>query len=913
MSLASNSNYEYKVGGIVPLNNQTYVKRQADDDLYYWLKSGDFCYVLNSRQMGKSSLLLRTMRKLENDDFACVKIDVSGDIGTTIEQPNQWYDVLVEIIADSFGLDFITWRDNYQSLSLLKRLSKFIENFLLAEINHKIVIFVDEIDSVLGLKFKIDDFFTFVRYCYNQRAYNPEYNRLTFALFGVARLSDLIEDKQRTPFNIGREIALDGFQLREVEPLAKGLEDKVDNPQTVLKEILAWTGGQPFLTQKLCKLVLRAKSPINSGNEVISIEQLVQLNIVDNWESQDEPEHLRTIRDRIFKNEKSMGRLLGLYQQILQQGEITADDSPEQMELRLSGLVVKCSDKSKPPCLKVYNHIYQDIFNQDWIKKELENLRPYGEYFTNWLDSNCNEQWLLRGDTLQESLEWKEGKNLSYHDYQFLSASQELEKRETQIAFEQERQANRWKLATALSFALGITTLFGGGLLWQQFIYCPAGEERVNGTCFKFEASSGEIRLFVSNQNSALIKGIKYFNLGDYPKAINFFRQAVDSAPNNPVPQIYLNNAQARQQGNPFKLAVVVPVENEERVAQETLRGAADAQTKFNKANGLNSRLLEIVIVNDANKPDIASKVAQLLVKKYPGVLGVIGHNSSDVSKAALAEYEKVSLAMVSPSSASTYLKSPVFFRTVPSNYAAAEKLAKYAKNTLGIDKVVIFYNPNSIYSDDLKKLFEKEFTDLGGSIVQNFDMTNSALDAEAQIKRIVNQDQAKALVLIPSVEITSVAILITKINAQLPQQQRLQLLGGATLYSSKTLREGGSAVDGLTLVVPWYDQNSAYAKAAKERWKETIGWRTAASYDATWAFIKALSINASKNTVIENLESLELSCSDTSGEKLKFWADGNPDRESRLVQVDRNAPAPHDSGFGFKPIEDSNSNQSEC
>jgi hypothetical protein len=106
----------------------------------------------------------------------------------------------------------------------------------------------------------------------------------------------------------------------------------------VLKEILAWTSGQPFLTQKLCKL-------IPNGMETASLEKLVQSHLIDYWESQDEPEHLKTIRDRILRDKQRAGRRLGLYQQILQQEEVLADDSPEQMELRLSGLVVKQQEK----------------------------------------------------------------------------------------------------------------------------------------------------------------------------------------------------------------------------------------------------------------------------------------------------------------------------------------------------------------------------------------------------------------------------------------------------------------------------------------------------------------------------------------------------------------------------------------
>ncbi|NJP08830.1 MAG: hypothetical protein HC866_04565, partial [Leptolyngbyaceae cyanobacterium RU_5_1] len=50
------------------------------------------------------------------------------------------------------------------------------------------------------------------------------------------------------------------------------------------------------------------------------IDRLVQTHIIHNWEAQDEPEHLKTIRDRLLRNQQKAGQLLGLYQQVLQQG-----------------------------------------------------------------------------------------------------------------------------------------------------------------------------------------------------------------------------------------------------------------------------------------------------------------------------------------------------------------------------------------------------------------------------------------------------------------------------------------------------------------------------------------------------------------------------------------------------------------
>jgi hypothetical protein len=174
-------------------------------------------------------------------------------------------------ISKQFNLR--TWWREQDHLSPVQRLSEFIEALLFGEVAQAladkagIIIFIDEIDSVLSLNFAIDDFFALIRACYNQRADHPEYNRLTFTLLGVATPSDLIADKNRTPFNIGRAIPLTGFTLHEAQPLALGLAQKVENEQAVLREILAWTGGQPFLTQKLCKLVLSSGEEPPLGKE----------------------------------------------------------------------------------------------------------------------------------------------------------------------------------------------------------------------------------------------------------------------------------------------------------------------------------------------------------------------------------------------------------------------------------------------------------------------------------------------------------------------------------------------------------------------------------------------------------------------------------------------------------------------
>jgi ABC-type branched-subunit amino acid transport system substrate-binding protein len=396
--------------------------------------------------------------------------------------------------------------------------------------------------------------------------------------------------------------------------------------------------------------------------------------------------------------------------------------------------------------------------------------------------------------------------------------------------------------------------------------------------------SRGDRTLFTTIPSTSRDQGIEAFKKNNYAEAENYFKKAFRDKNNPPDPEvlIYQNNARAIQQGNPLTLAVVVPAENALSTSQEILRGVAQSQNQFNINGGFNNRLLKVTIANDANNPEQAKQIAEQLVNEK-SLLGVIGHTTSDATQAALDVYKQTSIPIISPTSRSNDLEGNVFFRVVPSNAVSSEKLAKYATNS-SFKKVVIFYNRRSKDSNSQREEFRKNFK---GQIIRQIDLTDPKLNIEKELKDSASQ-QVQAVMLFPDVEHTATAIDIAKVNTN--NRLGLKLLGGSTLYNQTILQNGGNAIKGLVIAVPWFDQlpqAKNFSQTANELWGGVVGWRTASSYDATQAFLEAIKAsfpNVSRETILQKLSEVNLSPKETSGDILKF-KNGERQIEPILIQ----------------------------
>ncbi|NEO53472.1 MAG: ABC transporter substrate-binding protein [Okeania sp. SIO3B5] len=405
--------------------------------------------------------------------------------------------------------------------------------------------------------------------------------------------------------------------------------------------------------------------------------------------------------------------------------------------------------------------------------------------------------------------------------------------------------------------------------------------------------SSGENTVFYNTNNENYNRDIfscnQEFQKQNYNEAANCFDGLAQDYRNEPELLIYYNNSLARNHNNPIKIAVVVPANKNSERAKSILRGVAQAQNEYNK-NQNNIRLLEIIIANDSNDNEVSPKVAQEIVRN-PDILGVIGHNSSNATKAALEVYEKRELAVISATSTSTELKGDAFLRTVIDNSVMTKKLVEYVQ-LLPTEKIVVFYNEQSSYSKSLKDFFDFDLNNMNPNIqVGSIDLKQPSFDINKEIQDATN-NQFKIGMLFPNVDTVDSVIEIAKANYELSENQKLRLFGSDILYNCDTLKKGQQAVKGLILAVPWFKglpTAKPFLDRAKAQWGGEVGWRTATSYDATKAFIDALSNsgdNPTRSRVLEKLKEVNLPYNETSGQNLRFNPEGEITGQAILVEV---------------------------
>ena len=349
----------YVTGGTLSPDSASYIPRAADAELLAALQRGELCYVLNARQMGKSSLSVRTRQALEAAGTKTVFLDLQK-FGSSASA-EQWYAGMLAEMGRALSLRpaFLAyWRDNAH-LPPLTRVFGALRKVALAQLPGNLVVFLDEIDVVRDLDFKTDEFFGAIRESHNARSDDPALSRLTFCIIGTVAPTDLIRDVRLSPFNIGTRVKLSDFTALEAAPLAAPLPGGTKT----LERVLWWTSGHPYLTQRLCAELSKASS--------VDVDGMVSRLFFSKSDS-DVDENIKNVRNGVLRmggDGAGFDRvdLLTRYGKIVAGKRVPDDDTDGVCTaLRLSGLVA-----SSDGLLRPRNRVYATLFDAAWVRDNL--------------------------------------------------------------------------------------------------------------------------------------------------------------------------------------------------------------------------------------------------------------------------------------------------------------------------------------------------------------------------------------------------------------------------------------------------------------------------------------------------------------------------------------------------------------
>ena len=375
----------YVTGGTLPPDAPSYVEREADHTLLDGLRRGELCHVLTSRQMGKSSLMIRAASRLRAEGVRVAVLDLTA-LGQNLS-PEQWYRGLLTLLGEQLGAEEALDRfwERHPHLGPMHRFMAALKRVAASGgPDERLILFLDEIDAVRNLPFPTDEFFAAIRECYNGRALGQPGCRVTFCLIGAAAAADLVKDPRVTPFNVGRRIELLDFTPDEAAPLALGLAwpgaksapaeaVRTAGPvqRRLLRRVLHWTGGHPYLTQTLCKAVAGAagrklsQELVRSAPERIVDQQVHELFL--SRQARRTEENLLFVQDEVLRGSEDRAEVLEQYARVLAGWRVADEETSSAVSaLRLAGIVRSARGRLRPR-----NRIYARVFNRSWAREHL--------------------------------------------------------------------------------------------------------------------------------------------------------------------------------------------------------------------------------------------------------------------------------------------------------------------------------------------------------------------------------------------------------------------------------------------------------------------------------------------------------------------------------------------------------------
>ncbi len=328
-----------------------YVNRSADVQLKKIIEEMQRPgYVLVARQMGKTNLLINAKRTLQSSSRFFTYIDMSNLYDSEKECYRNIIDNLLDLNFDDSKIDQEIKALRTKNFPPHNEYSKSLR-IILKYFKGDLVIILDEIDALKSVEYS-DHIFAQIRSNYFSRTNYPEFERLTYVLSGVIEPTELIKDRNKSPFNIGDKIYLDDFTNEEHCVFIKKSKLNVDS--NLSDEIFSWTNGNPRLTFDICSEL----EDILLNGDAISVNKIATL-IREKYLTTFDIAPVDHIRELVKTNSQIREAITLIHKQ----RTLELDDEIKR-KLYLFGIINSAFNEN----IKIKNKIIETCLSEEWIK-----------------------------------------------------------------------------------------------------------------------------------------------------------------------------------------------------------------------------------------------------------------------------------------------------------------------------------------------------------------------------------------------------------------------------------------------------------------------------------------------------------------------------------------------------------------
>lgn len=353
------------VGGMVPQSGFLFVPR-PEDELFLELSRGaNWFTVSGCRTMGKSSLLSRWRRALEEEGLRVAYVDVAW-AGAQIETIDAWLGALAETLSVELGCS----RNGEELLrsetrgSHAMRLAHLFDELAEESRSQQLLLVLDEIDWISQYPFAREILSAF-RGCQAQFARRAQGPSIGICFIGLRAFNELGSPWQGTGSPLGQGFVMDDFpsDSETVGALMAALSNSSEPSAQVAQRILEHTGGQPYMTMLLADRVRRAKAGTPEG-----VDHVADLYL-EAQRSQPRDLFLH-IESFLFEQRADAFAALSTYLDLLEgKRDPAAREAPGTRLLLLSGLM-----RFRGGRLEVKGPIFKRFFDAEWARRAISRL-----------------------------------------------------------------------------------------------------------------------------------------------------------------------------------------------------------------------------------------------------------------------------------------------------------------------------------------------------------------------------------------------------------------------------------------------------------------------------------------------------------------------------------------------------------